>query len=90
MNLGSGMGPRAEGTQRMVVQNFDFYTDGAYPTSNLTLDPRGDVYGVTLGGGANNQGTVFLYTMRGQFMTLHTFTSSAGLLPGDCCWTGGR
>jgi uncharacterized repeat protein (TIGR03803 family) len=66
------------GTQLTVLHSFDYHTDGAHPTANLILDPLGDVYGVTPGGGSNNQGTAFMYTAWGQFMTLHTFTSSAG------------
>ena len=66
------------GTQLTVLHSFDFHTDGAHPIANLIMDPLGNVYGVTPGGGANNQGTAFIYTVWGQFMTLHTFTSSAG------------
>jgi uncharacterized repeat protein (TIGR03803 family) len=71
------------GTKLTVLHNFDFETDGAYPTQNLTIDPLGDVYGVTPGGGPDNQGTVFVYTILGQFATLHTFTSSAGTPAGS-------
>ncbi len=73
----------ATGTKLTVLHNFSFFTDGAHPTANLTLDPLGDIYGVTPGGGPDDQGTVFMQTIWGQFLTLHTFTSSVGTPTGS-------
>jgi uncharacterized repeat protein (TIGR03803 family) len=38
--------------------------DGYYPTANLILDAKGDLYGTTNGGGSFGEGTVFRLTHR--------------------------
>ena len=55
--------------------------DGSGPQDGLTLDAKGDVFGVTTGGGSNQSGTVFELTQgTNGFWTekvLHEFGSSA-------------
>jgi len=41
-----------------VLHNFN-WTDGAHPEANLIFDSSGNLYGTTVYGGANGQGTVF-------------------------------
>lgn len=48
-------------------------TDGEYPVAGLVQATDGKFYGTTPGGGANNQGTVFEITRRGELTTLYSF-----------------
>jgi uncharacterized repeat protein (TIGR03803 family) len=43
---------------KTVLYNFN-WTDGAHPEANLIFDSSGNLYGTTVYGGANGQGTVF-------------------------------
>ena len=46
-----------------VLHNFGAYSgDGAGPTPGMVLDNSGNLYGTTIGGGANGYGTVFKLT----------------------------
>jgi len=66
------------GTQLTVLHAFNGKVDGQFPVADLILDPMGNLYGTTSGGGpSSGQGTVFAYTLGGQFITLHTFTGGA-------------
>jgi len=60
-------------------------TDAAYPYAGLVSDTAGSLYGTTLYGGANNDGTVFELTKAGGHWMekiLHSFGSSGdGFLP---------
>jgi len=47
-------------------------TDGAFPAAGLA-QYRGDYYGTTVNGGANNAGTVFKITPAGKFTVLYSF-----------------
>lgn len=49
----------ATGRVLTVLRNFSQYRDGCLPTSNLTFDALGNLYGTTLGGGAFGYGNVF-------------------------------
>jgi uncharacterized repeat protein (TIGR03803 family) len=64
------------GTKLTVLHSFNGATDGAFPSSNLILDPAGNIYGTTALEGPG-YGTVFAYTIWGQFITLHTFPGGA-------------
>jgi uncharacterized repeat protein (TIGR03803 family) len=70
-----------------VLYSFSGMPDGAYPEGNLVRDAKGDLYGVTLGGGEygngcpsdNNTGCgiVFKVDTIGSETVLYTFTGSA-------------
>jgi uncharacterized repeat protein (TIGR03803 family) len=49
--------------------------DGAGPNAALVLSTDGDFYGVTLGGGATGNGTVFRVTPKGVLTTLYNWCS---------------
>ena len=46
----------------IVLHTFIGGADGAYPNASLTLDAQGNLYGTTIGGGANGKGVVFRVT----------------------------
>jgi uncharacterized repeat protein (TIGR03803 family) len=59
---------------KSVLHNFpSSLTDGAYPTSNLTQDSSGNLYGTTEVGGAFNAGTVFKVAPSASVTLLHSF-----------------
>lgn len=53
--------------------------DGSQPNAGLVQDSAGNLYGTTLNGGTNLQGTVFKVTLAGTETVLHSF----GLAGGD-------
>ena len=56
--------------------------NGAKPLSNLVSDAAGDLFGVTSGGGAGNDGTVFeIAKSTGALTTIASFTSANGADP---------
>src|SRR5260221_4992966 len=58
-------------------------TDGATPVDTpLVQGPDGNLYGTTLGGGANGAGTVFKMTPAGTVITLYSFCSLANCADG--------
>jgi uncharacterized repeat protein (TIGR03803 family) len=56
-------------------------TDGSTPQGGLVRGWDGNFYGVTLGGGTLNVGTIFKITPTGTLTTLHNFNSVNGALP---------
>lgn len=62
-----------------VLHEFAGYQngDGASPSAGLVADKAGNLYGVTLLGGADNQGTVFKLARDGTETLLHEFTGSS-------------
>src|ERR1022692_3258116 len=50
-------------------------TDGAVPQAGLVQATNGDLYGTTVSGGANTNGTVFKITPGGALTTLYSFCS---------------
>lgn len=48
--------------------------DGFVPTSPLVMDPAGNLYGTTAGGGSHGSGTVFALDALGQETVLYNFT----------------
>ncbi len=65
-----------------VLHTFTGGTDGKNPTSGLTMDPAGNLYGVTVAGGNtrcdrnNGCGTVFKIDTAGNETVLHTFANA--------------
>ena len=55
--------------------------DGSAPDGPLTVGSDGYLYGTTVSGGANNEGTVFKITPQGVLTTLHSFALSEGASP---------
>lgn len=66
-----------------VTSLFSFSgTDGTSPSGNLVADSAGNIYGVTILGGANDLGTVFKFDPATSTMTtLASFTGTNGSLP---------
>jgi len=63
--------------------------DGANPVYELTLGSDGLLYGTTLGGGADQQGTVFGLAMDGSgYKVHHSFTGADGFSPSSLKATG--
>jgi len=52
--------------------------DGTTPYADLTTDSKGNLYGTTITGGANGEGTVFEVTPGGAEAVLHSFGSASG------------
>ena len=48
-------------------------TDGFGPEAGLMMDDAGDLYGTTVGGGANGEGTVFKISASGTESVVHSF-----------------
>jgi uncharacterized repeat protein (TIGR03803 family) len=53
-------------------------TDGANPWAGLIQASDGNLYGTTIGGGANDYGTAFQFTLGGTFTALNSFGSDDG------------
>jgi len=57
-----------------VLHVFADTPDGASPKAGVTVDPAGNVYGTTLGGGLDGQGTIFRIDPSGVETILHSFS----------------
>jgi len=53
-----------------VIYNFTGGNDGGYPSTGLTIDGAGNIYGTAFGGGASGYGTVFSLNNDGAGWTL--------------------
>jgi uncharacterized repeat protein (TIGR03803 family) len=60
-----------------VLYSFTGGADGGVPLyyGSLVMDPFGNLYGTTQGGGASGFGTVFKVTGKGKETVLHSFTA---------------
>jgi len=58
-------------------------TDGSNPYGGLVQATDGNFYGTTLAGGANNFGTIFQITPKGNYTVLHSFQNTTGSLLGE-------
>jgi uncharacterized delta-60 repeat protein len=57
------------------LASFDGSMTGTNPTGRMAMDSQGDLFGTTLGGGANNAGTVFEFIARsGTIVPLAAFS----------------
>jgi uncharacterized repeat protein (TIGR03803 family) len=78
----------AEAQTFETLVNFDG-SNGANPVyPGLVQGIDGNLYGTTLGGGANLSGTVFRLTPRGQLTTLYSFCSQANCTDGSAPQAG--
>jgi uncharacterized repeat protein (TIGR03803 family) len=64
-----------------LLYSFTGGTDGANPSSGLTLGTDGNFYGTTLGGGVNFDGSIFKITSGGTLTVLHSFNCTDGCEP---------
>ena len=67
--------------------------DGYWPTASLVPGPGGNLYGTTLFGGAQNEGTVYRVSAKtGQVTILHSFDLATGdaANPGSLLLSGGK
>jgi uncharacterized repeat protein (TIGR03803 family) len=73
-----------------VIYNFTGGNDGGKPQGTLGIDPSGNLYGTTFGGGANQSGVVFKVVPKARTETvLHSFIGgSDGAMPDSgILWT---
>ena len=78
--------------QETVLYRFTGGADGSAPYGGVTLDPAGNLYGTTVGGGKGKSGVVFKLDASGQETVLYSFTGgvdgafpSAGVFRGAAC-----
>ncbi len=67
----------------VTLYSFMDGNDGRYPEAGLTIDEKGNLYGTTGFGGADNGGTVFELSAKREFATLFSFNGSNGDSPVD-------
>lgn len=56
-----------------VLHNFDYDNDGAYPDGELIKGSDGNLYGMTVSGGASTSGTIFKISTTGVFTVIRSF-----------------
>jgi len=56
-----------------VLYSFSGGRDGGQPNAGLVMDKAGNLYGTTVGGGANGHGTIFKVTPKGKETVLYSF-----------------
>jgi uncharacterized repeat protein (TIGR03803 family) len=65
-----------------TLHHFSGSPDGAQPQTSLTIDAQGNLYGTTIFGGFENNGTVFKVTPGGTETVLYRFTEVMGVADG--------
>jgi uncharacterized repeat protein (TIGR03803 family) len=60
-----------------ILYNFTGGPDGGFPAAGVILDPAGNLYGTTYGGGTGNVGVVYKLDTAGHETVLHSFTGGA-------------
>jgi len=63
-----------QGGTLTTLYKFTGGADGSSPYGTLAPGVNGNLFGTTIGGGANGNGTVFQITLAGTLTTLHSFT----------------
>jgi uncharacterized repeat protein (TIGR03803 family) len=77
----SGMtSQNAEAAKSQILHSFTG-ADGNGPTGNLITDSAGNIYGVTGGGGASSEGTIYKIAPDGTETVLHNFSEADGTNP---------
>jgi uncharacterized repeat protein (TIGR03803 family) len=71
----------APGGTMTVLHTFTGMPDGKGPQAGVTMDKKGNLYGTTVFGGANNEGTVFKISPHGKEKVLWSFTYASGAYP---------
>jgi len=71
----------APGGAETVLYEFTERANGAYPFGVMVMDPAGNLYGTTGGGGQNNRGVVFKLDTAGTETVLHSFKGPEGAKP---------
>lgn len=71
-NFGTVFKLSAHGKEK-VLYSFTGGSDGSHPVGGLAMDAGGNLFGTTLGGGANGLGTVFKLTPHGKEKVLYSF-----------------
>jgi uncharacterized repeat protein (TIGR03803 family) len=69
------------GGTESVLYSFKGGSDGAYPLAGLVMDAKGNLYGTTQQGGADNLGTVFELESGKTESVLFSFAGSSGAYP---------
>jgi uncharacterized repeat protein (TIGR03803 family) len=75
-----------------VIYNFTGAADGGAPLAGLVIDPAGNLYGTTSGGGPSGGGTVFKlspYSPGWTFSRLYSFSGANGNSPDSTLVRGG-
>ena len=79
---GCGTVFKVTGTKEIVLHSFLGSPDGAAPSGYLVADSAGNLYGTTISGGANNNGTVFKLDTNGTETVLYSFCPKIGCADG--------
>ena len=72
-DLGTVFKLSAAGTHSVLHWFTGGPNDGAYPSSGLTMDSAGNLFGTTFGGGAGGEGIVFKVSAMGAESVVHSF-----------------
>ena len=75
--LGTAYKITAKNHSETVLHSFTGPSDGENPSTGLVLGSDGNLYGGTIGGGANNFGTAFRITPAGTFSNFYDFSGAA-------------
>ncbi len=66
------------GTETILYTFAGGTSDGCGPEAGVTRDSKGNLYGVTIGCGANGSGTLYSLSKKGKLTTLYSFCAQGG------------
>jgi uncharacterized repeat protein (TIGR03803 family) len=72
---------QAQTYTKTTLYDFTGGNDGANPNARLIMDPAGNLYGTTFGGGLFQNGTIFKVDTSGKEAVLYTFDGPHGAQP---------